>query len=375
MSSNEIFTDSHCHLDMKAFNKDRDDVIKRAKEAGVGYIINVGIDRRSNKKGIELSRSFKGMIYTTVGIHPHDAKKADEELFREMEELSELPEVVGIGETGLDYYHMNSPREEQIRVFEKHLELAISRDLPVVVHSRDAEDDTLEIISRNEYRDVRGVMHCFSGTIDMAKRVLDLGYYVSFSGIITFRDSGELRDVVKIIPDDRILIETDAPFLSPHPKRGRRNEPSHLIYTAEVVAKLRGISTSDVARITTNNAKILFNIGSKPESGEIAYKIRNSLYLNITNRCTNACTFCIRFQNDYVKGHYLRLNHEPSFEEIIEAIGEYSGDYSEVVFCGFGEPLLRLDIVKDVAKWLKKRGVKVRINTNGQANLIHSRNI
>ena len=178
----------------------------------------------------------------------------------------------------------------------------------------------------------------------------------------------------RAIPDDYLLIETDAPYLTPEPFRGKRNEPSFLVHTAKAVAELRGVSLEDISRITTLNAKRLFRIGQLPQKGEITYQIRDSLYLNITNRCTNKCSFCIRFHSDYVKGHNLRLSEEPDEEELKDAIGDPS-QYKEVVFCGYGEPLLRLDLVKNVAAWIKQHNGRVRINTNGHGNLIHGRNI
>jgi TatD DNase family protein len=191
---------------------------------------------------------------------------------------------------------------------------------------------------------------------------------------VTFKNAKKPREIVKAIPDDYLLIETDAPYLSPEPFRGKRNEPSYLIHTARAIAEMRGITIEDLARITTLNAKRLFKIGQLPERGVIAYKIRDNLYLNITNRCTNECSFCIRFHTDYVKGHNLRLAEEPSEEELKDAIGDPS-QYKEIVFCGYGEPLLRLDLVKNVAAWIKQNNGNVRVNTNGHGSLIHERNI
>jgi TatD DNase family protein len=180
--------------------------------------------------------------------------------------------------------------------------------------------------------------------------------------------------VAQKVPDDYLLMETDAPYLTPEPFRGKRNEPAYLVHTAQRIAELRGISLQDISRITSLNARRLFNIGPLPEAGEIAYQIRDSLYLNITNRCTNRCSFCVKFHSDYVKGHRLRLSREPSEEELKKGIGD-PARYKEIVFCGYGEPLQRLETVKNVARWIKSRHGHVRINTNGHANLIHRRNI
>jgi TatD DNase family protein len=210
--------------------------------------------------------------------------------------------------------------------------------------------------------------------MDMAEQAMALGFHISIAGPVTFRHANRLKEIARAIPDEYLLIETDAPYLTPEPFRGRRNEPAYLVYTAQEVAALRGISLQDISRITTLNAKQLFRIGGMPDKGAIAYQIRDSLYLNITNRCTNKCSFCIRFQSDYVKGHNLRLTDEPTEDELKEAIGDPL-QYQEIVFCGYGEPLLRLEVVKNVARWVKQKKGRVRIDTNGHGNMIHGRNI
>jgi len=191
---------------------------------------------------------------------------------------------------------------------------------------------------------------------------------------VTFPNSFTLQEVVRRIPLEKILLETDSPYLAPEPYRGKRNEPAYIRKTAEKVASLKGLSFEDVCRITSLNAKILFGIGDEIPKGKIAYPIRHSLYLNLTNRCSNRCTFCAKNMSFVVKGHDLELSREPSAEELIEAVGDPKR-YQEIVFCGFGEPLLRLETVKTVAAELKKKGARVRIDTDGQANLVYGRNI
>jgi TatD DNase family protein len=221
---------------------------------------------------------------------------------------------------------------------------------------------------------MNGVVHCFSGSIDDAKKILDMGFYISFTANITYPKAGGLRDVVSYVPVERIMVETDAPFLAPQIIRGKRNQPCHCVDIGEAIACIKGLSRYDVERITTLNAIHLFGIGEIRLKGSIAYPIRNSLYLNITNRCTNSCSFCIRNKTTFVKGHFLKLEKEPDFEEIISAIGDPM-KYREVVFCGFGEPTIRLDIVLRVADWLKRKGIEVRLNTNGHANLIAGKDV
>ena len=367
-----VLIDTHCHLDMEAFDDDRKEVVSRAVDAGIQYMINIGSNRKGNVKALELSKEYPH-IHCTVGIHPHDAGTLDRSLYEELENWTKEPGVVAIGEIGLDYHYLHSPKGVQIEAFRQQVALARSLDFPVIVHSREAKKDTLRVL-QEEGDDTPGVLHCFSGDIDMAKKAMELGLHISIAGPVTFKNASMLRDVVRFVPDEFLLIETDAPYLSPVPMRGRRNEPSFLKHTAEVVADIRGINISDLARITTRNAMRLFKIGDLSEKGEIAYRIRDSLYLNITNKCTNKCGFCVKFRTSYVKGHNLRLEREPTALQIIKAIKDPKG-YREIVFCGIGEPLLRLDVVMKVAAWIKENGGRVRINTNGHGNLIHGKNI
>lgn len=362
--------DTHCHLEMEPFDGDREEVIKRAKEAGLESIITIGSDFEGNKKAIELSEKYD-FVYATVGFHPHDAKDFTEEAFELIKRLSRKEKVLAIGEIGLDYHYNHSPKHIQRDAFIKQLAYAKEIGYPVVIHSRESKVDTLDILRRSGVN--KGVMHCFSGDIDMAQKAMEMGFYISIAGPVTYKNATKLQSIAKLIPDDYLLIETDAPYLTPEPLRGRRNEPAYIIHTASFLAKLRGVSEEDIIRITSVNAKRLFKFGELSD-GVIAYKIRDNLYLNITNNCTNECSFCVRFHTDYVKGHNLRLKNEPAERDLIKAISNPS-DYKEIVFCGYGEPLLRLDVVKKVALWIKENKGFVRINTNGQGNLIHKRNI
>ncbi|MEN8265266.1 MAG: YchF/TatD family DNA exonuclease [Nitrospirota bacterium] len=364
--------DTHCHLEMDAFDEDRDEVLKRADDSDIKYIINVGSNKEGNIRGLELSSKYPN-IYSAVGIHPHDAKELDDTLYQGISEWSQKPKVVAIGEIGLDYHYLHSPKGIQIDAFRRQLSLAKEKGLPVIVHSREAKNDTLRVL-REEIIDNTGVLHCFSGDLDMAKKAMELGFYLSLAGPVTFKNAKNLKKIVKFIPDEFLLIETDAPYLSPMPVRGKRNEPSFLKHTAEFIADIRGINTVDLARITTHNAKKLFKIGDVVDKGEVVYKIRDSLYLNITNKCTNKCRFCVKFRTNYVKGHNLRLERDPTALQLIKAIKDPKA-YKEVVFCGVGEPFLRFDTVIKVSRWIKDQGGRVRVNTNGQANLINGRNI
>jgi TatD DNase family protein len=363
--------DTHCHLEMSRFEADLDEVIARAREAGVQAMVTIGSTLETSAQAIALAEKYE-FIYCTVGIHPHDAKDLTPEALKQLQEWTSHEKVVAIGETGLDYHYDHSPRKTQQKVFKDHLALAVEKNLPAVVHSREATEDTLRILRESGIK--KGVMHCFSGDIEMAEAAMGMGLYISIAGPVTFKKAGNLKKVATTVPDEYLLVETDAPYLAPVPMRGKRNEPAYVVHIAAEIARLRDVTLEDVARITTLNAKRLLSLPGIAGAGAVAYKIRDSLYLNITNRCTNKCSFCIRFHSDFVKGHRLRLAEEPGAEEIKAAIGNPK-DYKEVVFCGYGEPFLRLDAVKDVASWVKANGGHVRVNTNGHGNLIHGRNI
>lgn len=385
------FVDSHLHLDLSLFDEDRDSVVSRARQANVVAMLNPGHNLESSRKAIQLAERY-AELYAAVGVHPHDAAAEEPRGEEAIRELARHPRVVAIGEIGLDYYRNLSPPETQRRVFLKYLRLARRLNLPVIVHCRDAFEDVCGMLEEvqagtpalqeEKTQALRGVLHSFSGDESSAFRLLDIGFFISFSGQITYPKSDSLRSVARELPIEKVLIETDSPFLPPQPRpgRGKRNEPSFVSHVAEELARVKGLSVEDVARITTGNVRRLFGIGPEIEAGQIAYRIRNSLYLNITNECTNACVFCRRQTNPVVKGHDLRLDREPTFEEIVAAIGEHHG-YDEIVFCGYGEPLLRLEVVKQVAQFLRGKAnagetpALLRINTNGLANLVHGRNI
>ena len=368
-----MLIDTHAHLEMREFNDDRDDVIRRAKDAGIEYIVTIGTTVESCRDAVMLADKYD-FIYAAIGIHPHEAKDILHPAYEILRHFAQHKKVVAYGEIGLDYYYEHTQRVVQQRKFRDMLHEAKELKLPIIVHDRDAHEDTIRILKEDWDPALGGVMHCFSGDIEYAKQVMDLGFHISIAGPVTFPKAQALRDVVKQVPIEQLLIETDAPYLAPQQFRGKRNEPAYVRYTAEEIAKVKGLTFDDVARITSFNAMQLFGIGEMPKQGKIAYPIRNSLYLNVTNRCTSACTFCVRYFTDFVKGHNLRLKDEPTTEELIREIGDPK-KYDEIVFCGYGEPLLRLDVVKAVAAEVKKKGGKVRIDTNGHGNLIHKRNI
>ena len=367
-----MIIDTHTHLDFPDYRNEVDEVILRAKNVGVEYFINVGVSVKSTKRSIELAQRFSE-VFASAGIHPNEASNVSEDDWTCLENLAGKEKIVAIGETGLDYYRDRSSPDEQKKLFHRHLELAMRMKLPVIIHNRDASSDCLDILRSYDGK-IEGVIHCFSGDKDTAEKFLDLGFHISFAGPVTFPKATALREVVRTVPVERLVLETDCPFLAPQPKRGGRNEPSYLEHVIPVLAELQKLSVEDIKRITTHNARDLFRIGHLDTQGKIAYVIRNSLYLNITSRCSNRCVFCSRETAPYVKGYYLGLEKEPTIEELITAIGDPSG-YDEVVFCGFGESTERMDVLTSVARYLKEKGAVVRLDTNGLGDLINGRSI
>jgi TatD DNase family protein len=366
-----IIIDTHAHLTKSDFKPDRDQVIQRAREAGVEYIVNVGYDLKTSLQSVELAEKYD-CCYAAVGVHPHDAKTLDQEVFQRLGELAKNPKVVAVGEMGLDYHRNLSPKETQIEAFRRQLAWAETLNLPVVVHDRDAHAEVMDIL--NEHKNLRIVLHCFAGDAEMAKEAKRRGYLLSVGGPVTFKNSKHLPEVLRAVELESLMLETDCPYLAPEPHRGARNQPAYLPVIAQKISTLLSpLTYEDVCRVTTLNAKEFFGIG-RIDPAKIAYQIRDSLYLNITNRCTNACVFCIRQKTDFIKGHNLRLEREPDFSEVIGAVGDPLR-YREIVFCGYGEPLLRLELVKQVSEHLKKKGARIRINTNGQGSLIAGRDV
>jgi len=256
------YIDSHAHLDSRQFDADRERVIQRAWAAGLTAIINAGIDLRSSAAGIELAERHQG-IFASVGFHPHDAKSLTASALAEMESLARSPKVVAIGEIGLDYYRNLSPKPAQRTAFRAQLGMAARLDKPVIVHDRDAHGEIMAILEEwasTVPRAAKGVLHCFSGDLAMAVKAVEMGFYISIAGPITYGNARQLPEIVKSLPLDRMLIETDCPYLMPHPHRGKRNEPAYVRLVAEAVARCRGIPEAEVARFTSANTRTLFRL-------------------------------------------------------------------------------------------------------------------
>lgn len=257
-----MLIDTHCHLDFKDFDTDRDDVIKRAAAEGVKYIINVGSSMEGSKKASELACNYD-CIFASLGVHPHGAVTVNEDVISKIRDMARGKKIVAIGEVGLDYYRNDSPQDAQRSVFRKFIRLSADLNLPLIIHNREADDDTIAILREETGGRARGVMHCFSGGESFLKRCLDIGLHISFTCNVTFKNAGKLRAVVKNAPIDRIFLETDAPFLAPQAFRGQRNEPSYVKYLAREIAGVKGMAEGEVADITSKNAADFFGLGKK----------------------------------------------------------------------------------------------------------------
>ncbi|MHC4660351.1 MAG: TatD family hydrolase [Planctomycetota bacterium] len=369
-----MIIDTHAHLDFDDFDKDLDIVLKRARDSGVEHIITIGIDVETSRNAIALAEKYE-MVAATVGFHPHDAEKATPESIAEIRALAKRPEVRAIGEVGLDFYRDRSPRNVQEKVFRRFVEMSIDAGKPLIVHIRNAWPKGLDILEEYSGK-VRGVMHCWSGSEDDLGRTLDLGFLISAGGPVTYKKNDELRSIISKCPHDRLMLETDCPFLSPEGRRGKRNEPAYIALMLPTFANILGVSATDVARFTSLNALRFFGIGGhqRRKRNVFAYPLRNNLYFNITNKCTCDCSFCARTTSCELVGYDLALTREPTPSELVAAAEDVSR-YDEVVFCGYGEPLLKLEVVLETARRLRDRAKKLRLNTNGHANIIYKRDV
>lgn len=253
-----IFTDSHCHLAMLAPGR-AEEVLNRARAEGVGGFMVPGTAVVDSRAAVAIAAGHRD-VWAAAGFHPHEAKDCDDEAFSIIRSLSGEPRVAAVGEVGLDYHYMHSPREVQREVFMRHLGLAKERDLPLIIHNRESSDDLLDLLRSEEAKGARGVLHSFTESEDVARTLLDMGFFISFSGIVTFRTAEPLREVARVLPRDRVLIETDTPYLAPVPHRGKENEPAFVMKTAEVIAGLWSESLERVAERTTRNFELLFGV-------------------------------------------------------------------------------------------------------------------
>ena len=372
----DLLIDSHAHLTDAAFAPDLEAVLERAALAGVDRIVTVS-ETLDDAEAVQALADRYEMLAPTAGVHPHRADSWSDETAARLASLAASGRFCAVGETGLDYHYTFSTRDNQRRAFREQIRLARASRLPIIVHARESYGDLIEMLGAEPPLPAGGVVHCFSGTADDARRLVSMGFHIGIGGVATFRKADALRQIVAdAVPADRLLLETDAPYLAPEPMRGKRNEPAFVARVAEAVARIKSADAGAMAAQTRRNAMALFGLGPEIPSARIAYVLGNALYLNVTNRCTNDCEFCVRTRACGLCGYDLRLEREPSAAEILAAVGDRPEAYDEVVFCGFGEPTLRLQAILWVGKWLKAKGVRrVRLNTNGHGSAIHGRSI
>ena len=369
-----MFTDTHAHLFYKNFSGEVDKVIERAKQAGVDFIIVPGTDLATSRQAIELAEKYD-CVYASVGVHPHDSKEWNEPIINKLEEIAKHKKVVAIGEIGLDYFYDFSPRDIQIKAFEGQIELALRLKLPIIVHNRESNDDIMNITRKYKDSGLRAQFHCFAGSVADARELVEMHHFISFPGIITFKNAESVRQVLGRVAIENLLLETDSPFMTPIPHRGQRNEPAYINLIAEKIAEIHRLTTADVGKATSYNAYKFFGVGMKPDLS-FTYQIGQSLYVNVTNRCNADCIFCDRKGEAVINGYNLKMkkSEEPDAEAYIKEIGDPKS-YKEIVFCGYGEPTIRWDVVKQVAKYIKENGGSTRMNTDGHGNFINKRNI
>ncbi|MBN2184469.1 MAG: YchF/TatD family DNA exonuclease [Candidatus Krumholzibacteriota bacterium] len=370
-----MLIDSHAHLNMQQFAGDLQEVMDRAREAGVGEILNIGFDPASIDETLELADRY-GNVYAALGIHPHNAADWSDGLEDRLKRLLLRKKVVAVGEIGLDYYRDLSPRDVQQDILRRQIGLALRFSKPMIIHCRDAFDDLVRILDQEGASEAGGIFHAFSGGADEIKEVLRLGFLAGIGGPLTYKNS-QLPEVVMRMPSTSFVLETDCPYLPPVPYRGKRNEPAYLRFVAEKFADLRGVSVEDVERAAeVNYRRLIHRERGLPAS--IAYSLGDRLYINVTSTCTNDCIFCSRSDpGNILYGYNLELPVDPKAAEMVSAAEAYleKGKYSEIVFCGYGEPTARIRELKEAAGTLKKRGIPLRLNTNGQGNAINRRDI
>ncbi len=261
-----MYFETHAHFDDDRYSEDREQVIEEARRTGVDIIVNCGSTLRTSKASVKLAAQFD-FVYVSVGVHPHDAKSLNEEKFIELKNLAQSPKVIAIGEIGLDFFYDHSERDTQKLWFERQLAYAIEIDMPVIIHNRDAHEETFDILEKGckaahaQGKTLRGVIHCYSGSAEMAKRFLNLGFYIAFGGAITFKNARKSHEAIETVPLTKLFIETDCPYLAPEPFRGKRNTSAYLKYVVDKIAEIKGISHEEVAVQTYANAKELFGIG------------------------------------------------------------------------------------------------------------------
>jgi TatD DNase family protein len=371
-----MWVDSHVHLEDEAFDPDRTAVMDRARAAGVELFLNAGSTPAANIRMLAMLPGHDD-LYAGVGLHPHEFPGTPEAALDDLPRQLSQDKVVALGEIGLDYHvFQNVPAPDpaaQQAAFRRQLGLARVFELPLMVHVREAYPDALRLLREAGPFFFGGVLHCYAGGPALVDEALSLGFSLGFGGTTGYPKAEDVREALARAPLEKILLETDAPYLPPQQHRGRRNEPAYLPLIAQGAAAAKGLTPEELGAATSANARRLFHLESA-SADVLAYPLGHHLYVNLTNRCSSNCVFCPRRVSRRLQAYDLTLKREPSAREVVAALGDLAG-YSEVVFCGFGEPVLRFPVLLAAAREVKRRGKKVRVNTNGQADLIFGRDI
>ncbi|PIE52889.1 hypothetical protein CSA37_04405 [Candidatus Fermentibacteria bacterium] len=355
--------DSHAHLHFSHFDEDLDAVVRKAAAAGITDVMIPSVDVETSRKSAEIA-SAAG-YKSAAAFHPEHLP-SHEEAWQELKSVVLKASVAAVGETGLDLHHRTFPFSKQLEWFHRHISFAQSISYPLIVHSRKAEAQVLSELPENPGIPV--ILHCWNGDAELTEKAVARGFYIGAAGPVTYRKNRNLRNVIASVPPELLLAETDAPFLPPEPYRGRRNEPA---YTAMVIRKIRELmkgnhSIEETSFILWENAMRAFKLHPLNRRADIVYTYCGSVYINLTSKCQNNCSFCISRYQDGLDGYYLRHREDPSEELVLSTIEAFPLEsFGEAVFCGFGEPTLRPELLRKCAAVISARGLQTRLNTNG----------
>lgn len=356
-----LLFDTHCHLHFADFEPDLEDAVGRAFDSGVRGILVPSIDLESSIRSSSMARDLG--LWSAAGFHPNHLEGASDPAFREVAALSLLPQAAAVGETGLDFYRDRFPRDVQTSWFRRHIDLSRALGLPLVVHSRGAEAEVLDLLPESPPFPV--VLHSWCGQGAVTEKAVKRGFYFGITGAATYRKSAMARNL-GLIPRELVLCETDAPFLPPEPHRGRRNEPAYCALTAARIALEWSLPVGETLSVLWENSLRAFRLSPGSRRTHLVYPIDGNLYVNITGRCNASCVFCIRNRQDGLGGYHLRHRDEPSQEAVLSALSVTDpAGYGEVVFCGYGEPTMRPDLLRTAADLVLSAGGRTRLNTNG----------
>lgn len=356
-----LLFDTHCHLHFDRFGNDLEAVIQRASDQGVKGILIPSVDLESSRLSSGIAHRFG--LWSAAGFHPNHLENATEESFKEVARLSLLPQAAAVGETGLDYHRRVCPGKTQRRWFSRHIRLASDLGMPLAVHSRGAEEDVLDQLPEAPSFPV--ILHSWEGSRESTEMAVERGFFFGVTGAVTYRKSRPAA-LLNLLPRDRVLVETDAPFLPPEPRRGERNEPGFSPLTAGRIAREWGLSRGETLDILWGNALRALGLQPGNRRTHLVYPMGDNLYVNLTGMCSSSCVFCIRERCDGIRGYYLRHGSEPSRKSVLDSLEAADpGSFREVVFCGYGEPTMRPGLLIEAADLVSAAGGKSRLNTNG----------